>query len=127
MRCDDAGAPKAPTETCSTPRPRVGRFPAPILAEPNAMTAAFVLTPEDSALASQPPAAAPLIRRETAADAADIEALLDHAFGPGRFAKASERVREFAPCAWTSPSAPRRPAAWWAACASRKSSSARRR
>ena len=60
------------------------------------MTAAFVLAPEDSAL-NPTPAAAPLIRRETAADAADIEALLDHAFGPGRFAKASERVREFAP------------------------------
>ena len=61
------------------------------------MTAAFVLAPEDSALAPEPAAAAPVIRREVAADAADIEALLDHAFGPGRFAKASERVREFAP------------------------------
>ena len=29
-------------------------------------------------------------------DAALIEALLDHAFGPGRFVKSSERVREFA-------------------------------
>jgi predicted N-acetyltransferase YhbS len=33
---------------------------------------------------------------ETAADAASIEALLDRAFGPGRFVKVSERVREFA-------------------------------
>lgn len=29
-------------------------------------------------------------------DAAAVEALLDHAFGPGRFTKVSERVREFA-------------------------------
>ena len=34
--------------------------------------------------------------RESPADAAPIEALLDRAFGPGRFAKSSERVREFA-------------------------------
>jgi len=33
---------------------------------------------------------------ETAAYAAEIEALLNRAFGPGRFAKVSERVREFA-------------------------------
>lgn len=33
---------------------------------------------------------------ETPGDAAAIEALLDRAFGPGRFAKSSERVREFA-------------------------------
>ena len=44
---------------------------------------------------------------ETAADAAAIELVLDRAFGPGRFAKPSERVREFARlnrrlslCAW---------------------------
>ncbi|MCA3710652.1 MAG: N-acetyltransferase [Phenylobacterium sp.] len=37
-----------------------------------------------------------VIRPETPADAAGIEALLDHAFGPGRFVKVSERVREFA-------------------------------
>jgi len=44
---------------------------------------------------------------ETAADQPSIEALLDRAFGPGRFVKVSERVREtaeFAPelslCAW---------------------------
>lgn len=50
---------------------------------------------------------APDIRPETPQDAGAIEALLDHAFGPGRFAKASERVREIAPlrldlsfCAW---------------------------
>lgn len=47
------------------------------------------------------------IRPETPEDGPAIEALLDHAFGPGRFAKASERVREMAPlrrdlsfCAW---------------------------
>lgn len=33
---------------------------------------------------------------ETPADALAIEALLDRAFGPGRFVKVSERVREFA-------------------------------
>ena len=40
-------------------------------------------------------------------DAQAIEALLDHAFGPGRFTKVSERVREIAEfrpelsvCAW---------------------------
>lgn len=37
-----------------------------------------------------------IIRPETPGDAAAIEALLDHAFGPGRFVKVSERVREFA-------------------------------
>ncbi len=47
------------------------------------------------------------IRSEQSADDAKIEALLEHAFGPGRFAKVSERVREFAEfrpdmsfCAW---------------------------
>lgn len=42
-----------------------------------------------------PPAALSLVH-ETPQDAAAIEALLDRAFGPGRFAKSSERVREFA-------------------------------
>lgn len=44
---------------------------------------------------------------EQSTDADAIEALLDHAFGPGRFVKVSERVREFAEfrpdmsfCAW---------------------------
>jgi len=36
------------------------------------------------------------LRPETPGDAAHIEALLAHAFGPGRFVKVSERVREFA-------------------------------
>ena len=36
------------------------------------------------------------LRPETPGDAASIEGLLDHAFGPGRFVKVSERVREFA-------------------------------
>lgn len=56
-----------------------------------------------TASADQPP----LIRAEQAGDAAPIEALLDRAFGPGRFTKSSERVREFATfrpdlsfCAW---------------------------
>lgn len=45
---------------------------------------------------------------ETPEDQPAIEALLDRAFGPGRFVKSSERVREFAEfapelsfCAWT--------------------------
>ncbi|MFO0541517.1 MAG: GNAT family N-acetyltransferase [Phenylobacterium sp.] len=37
-----------------------------------------------------------VIRPETPADGRRIEALLEHAFGPGRFVKVSERVREFA-------------------------------
>lgn len=47
---------------------------------------------------------------ETAQDDPAIEALLDHAFGPGRFVKVSERVREiaefrpdFSICAWDGP------------------------
>lgn len=50
---------------------------------------------------------APAFIQEQPADEAAIEALLDHAFGPGRFVKSSERVREFAEfrpemsfCAW---------------------------
>lgn len=50
---------------------------------------------------------APVFIQEQSADEAAIEALLDHAFGPGRFVKSSERVREFAEfrpdmsfCAW---------------------------
>lgn len=57
-----------------------------------------------------PASAAPSlhIRTEQPDDAPLIEKLLDHAFGPGRFTKVSERVREFAEfrpdlsfCAWT--------------------------
>ncbi|MDP2214391.1 GNAT family N-acetyltransferase [Phenylobacterium sp.] len=65
------------------------------------MTAPFV------PLADSVPSPAPDIRPEAPQDGPAIEALLDHAFGPGRFAKASERVREIAPlrrdlsfCAW---------------------------
>lgn len=42
------------------------------------------------------PAPALTFVNETPAHAAEIEALLNRAFGPGRFAKSSERVREFA-------------------------------
>jgi predicted N-acetyltransferase YhbS len=52
-------------------------------------------------------AAAFHLQPEATQDAPQVEALLDRAFGPGRFVKASERVREmarFAPelslCAW---------------------------
>ena len=37
-----------------------------------------------------------VLRSETAADAQAVDALIDRAFGPGRFVKASERVREIA-------------------------------
>lgn len=50
---------------------------------------------------------APTFTSETPADALSVEALLDRAFGPGRFVKVSERVREralfrpdFSVCAW---------------------------
>jgi predicted N-acetyltransferase YhbS len=43
--------------------------------------------------------AAPLIEAETSADAAAIEAVTLAAFGPGRFAKTAERLRERAPLA----------------------------
>lgn len=36
----------------------------------------------------------PPIIPETAADSTEVEALIDAAFGPGRFAKAAERLRE---------------------------------
>lgn len=39
---------------------------------------------------------APAVEVETAADAAAVDALLLRAFGPGRFAKTAERVRETA-------------------------------
>jgi predicted N-acetyltransferase YhbS len=44
---------------------------------------------------SRPPPALTLVH-EPPELASEIEALLDRAFGPGRFAKSSERVREFA-------------------------------
>lgn len=62
------------------------------------------LVPAPGPMACPPPFD---IRPEGPCDAPAIEALLDRAFGPGRFAKASERVREIAPlrpdlsfCAW---------------------------
>ncbi|WP_340645630.1 N-acetyltransferase [Phenylobacterium sp.] len=54
-----------------------------------------------------PAAKAPTFEREQPLDGPAVEALLDHAFGPGRFTKVSERVREVAEfrpdlsfCAW---------------------------
>lgn len=56
-------------------------------------------------MSAQP--SAPILKLEAPADGPAIEALLDRAFGPGRFVKSSERVREFAAfapdlsfCAW---------------------------
>lgn len=47
-----------------------------------------------------PPAASDVrIETETAADAAAVDALVLAAFGPGRFAKTAERLRERAPVA----------------------------
>src|SRR5580704_6200851 len=40
------------------------------------------------------PAVAPLIAPERAQDARLVEGLIDRAFGPGRFAKTAERLRE---------------------------------
>lgn len=52
-------------------------------------------------------AQAPTLKLEQDQDGPAVEALLDHAFGPGRFTKVSERVREIAEfrqdlsfCAW---------------------------
>lgn len=60
-------------------------------------------------MSAQPTAPSPALslKPEQPQDSPAVEALLDHAFGPGRFTKVSERVREhadFAPelsiCAW---------------------------
>jgi predicted N-acetyltransferase YhbS len=49
-----------------------------------------------------------ILQPETPADGPAVDALIDRAFGPGRFTKVSERVREFAAfapelsvCAWS--------------------------
>jgi predicted N-acetyltransferase YhbS len=59
-------------------------------------------------LQSPAPAPALVLRSERPQDGPLVDALIDHAFGPGRFTKVSERVREFASfapelsmCAWT--------------------------
>ena len=49
--------------------------------------------PQAVALAA-PRAAAPLLAPERAQDAPLVEGLIDRAFGPGRFAKTAERLRE---------------------------------
>lgn len=51
-----------------------------------------------SAPSDDPQSAGP-ITRETTADAAAVDALVIAAFGPGRFAKTAERLRERAPLA----------------------------
>ena len=57
-----------------------------------------------------PAAKAPTLKLEQPLDGPAVETLLDHAFGPGRFTKVSERVREVAEfrpdlsfCAWDGP------------------------
>ena len=59
-------------------------------------------------LQSPAPAPALVLQSERPQDGPLVDALIDHAFGPGRFTKVSERVREFASfapelsmCAWT--------------------------
>ena len=47
-----------------------------------------------SPVAAAPATPFPKLTSETAADAAEVEALVDRAFGPGRFVKAAERLRE---------------------------------
>lgn len=54
-----------------------------------------------------PAAKAPILKLEQPQDRPAVDALLDHAFGPGRYTKVSERVREVAEfrpdlsfCAW---------------------------
>src|SRR3954469_6073264 len=49
-------------------------------------------------MSAQPLAPPPalILKPEHPNDAAQVEALLDRAFGPGRFTKVSERVREIA-------------------------------
>ncbi|MBL8555702.1 MAG: N-acetyltransferase [Phenylobacterium sp.] len=54
------------------------------------------MPPEPTSSGSSRPAPALTFANEAPAHAAEIEALLNRAFGPGRFAKSSERVREFA-------------------------------
>jgi predicted N-acetyltransferase YhbS len=58
-------------------------------------------------LKTDPAPLAPSLKTEQPSDGAAAEALIDRAFGPGRFTKVSERVREFATfapelsfCAW---------------------------
>ena len=47
-----------------------------------------------SSAVSAPVAPFPKLSPETLADAAEVDALVDKAFGPGRFVKAAERLRE---------------------------------
>jgi predicted N-acetyltransferase YhbS len=58
-------------------------------------------------LKTDPAPLAPSLKTEQPSDAAAVDALIGRAFGPGRFTKVSERVREFATfapelsfCAW---------------------------
>lgn len=102
MRCDEPDAPAA------RPENRRNRLPAARLVLPSS---ASRKPPMSAPLVSAPGPLVPSlpfeIRPEAEGDDPAIDVLLDHAFGPGRFAKASERVREFAPlrrdlsfCAW---------------------------
>ncbi len=43
---------------------------------------------------SKPANTAPVLQRERPEDAAAVDGLIDHAFGPGRHVKAAERLRE---------------------------------
>ena len=52
------------------------------------------LIPSDIQSATAAPEPRPELRGERATDSAIVDALIDQAFGPGRFAKAAERLRE---------------------------------
>jgi predicted N-acetyltransferase YhbS len=54
----------------------------------------YALVEDAVALHLHAPHVALVIRPESAADAADIEALHDHAFGPGRYVRTASRLRE---------------------------------
>jgi predicted N-acetyltransferase YhbS len=107
FRLQDPGESHATIASLRAPSPRLSLNPSPSRAFP--LGGGFV------ALQSQiPPMTAEPLRQpalplqsERPEDAALVEALIDRAFGPGRFTKVSERVREFAPfrpdlsfCAW---------------------------
>lgn len=67
----------------------------------------LTIAPAPDPRISQEAASQAVFAFERAQDAAAVEALVDRAFGPGRFAKTAERIRECAPlrrdlsvCAW---------------------------
>src|SRR5262249_42417469 len=66
------------------------------LAADAAFAVSFTLIGPPMPASPAPAPLSPLIVPETSGHALGVERVLDRAFGPGRFAKPSERVREFA-------------------------------